>query len=276
MAAVIGLGVVGNAVYKSFKLKEINVYGYDKYKHGGIGTIHDTLKYTYIFLALPTPYDDALKEYRKDTLHEVCAELNNKHYSGTIVIKSTVEPNTTSLLSTIYNNLHFVHNPEFLTARNALEDFDQQKHIVLGQGPSCPKEKILSLRDFYEQYYPEAKISLCDSLESESMKIFCNSFYAVKIQFLTELYLLCQKNGSNFEQIKELMISNGSINSNYTQVPGPDGELSYGGLCFPKDTNSLNSYMQRLDVTHKILESTIVERNTLRKDHSNCNYSSFE
>lgn len=53
-------------------------------------------------------------------------------------------------------------------------------------------------------------------------------------------------------------------------IPGPDGELSYGGLCFPKDTNALNAYMQNLEVTHKILDITIAERNTMRKDHSNC------
>lgn len=49
MVSIIGLGVVGSAIYKSFKLKEIDVYVYDKYKNGGIGTLADTLDYEFIF-----------------------------------------------------------------------------------------------------------------------------------------------------------------------------------------------------------------------------------
>ena len=56
----------------------------------------------------------------------------------------------------------------------------------------------------------------------------------------------------------------------HTNVPGPDGEISYGGLCFPKDTNALNEFMQKHDSPSLVLKACIEERNTMRNDHDNC------
>jgi UDP-glucose 6-dehydrogenase len=102
------------------------------------------------------------------------------------------------------------------------------------------------------------------------MKIFCNSFYAVKIQFFNELYLVCQKNGANYKKVVDMMLKNGWINPMHTDVPGPDGQLSYGGLCFPKDTNALNEFMKRNDIPNRVLDATIAERNEMRNDKDNC------
>ena len=122
------------------------------------------------------------------------------------------------------------------------------------------------MNDLFEKYYPDAEISHCTSLESESMKIFVNSYYSVKIQFFNELYLLCENNGYDYNIIKKLMLKNGWINPMHTDVPGPDGKLSYGGECFPKDTSSLNSYMEKLNSPNEVLKATISERNKFRND----------
>ena len=159
--------------------------------------------------------------------------------------------------------------PEFLTARTAYEDFHNQTHIVIGSSNNCDANKINMLVKFYSTYYPNAEISLCDSLESESMKIFCNSFYAIKVQFFTELYLLTKSNGSDYDKIIQMMLKNNWINSMHTKVPGPDGNISYGGLCFPKDTNALNKYMEKNDCSRQILEACIKERNLMRNDNDN-------
>ena len=161
-----------------------------------------------------------------------------------------------------------IHNPEFLTARTAFEDFHNQKHIVLGKSENCSEENLMKVYNFYKENY-DAEISLCTSTEAESMKIYVNCFYATKIQFFNEIYLLCQKIGSNYEVIKDLMLKNGWINPMHTDVPGPDGLLSYGGLCFPKDTNALLQTMKLNDVPCKVLEATIKERNLMRDDHDN-------
>ena len=141
--------------------------------------------------------------------------------------------------------MQFIHNPEFLTARSAFNDFHNQKHIVLGLGSTCEKYNLEKVKKFYNKYYPDADISECTCLESESMKSFVNCFYSVKVQFFTELYCLCEKNGCNYNKVKEMMLKNGWINPMHTTVPGPDGQISYGGLCFPKDTNALLEFMKK-------------------------------
>jgi nucleotide sugar dehydrogenase len=267
--SIIGLGFVGNAIYKSLKLKQVNVIGYDKYKEN-TNSFQECLNSQIMFLCLPTIYDDILKSYDKSCIIETLELLEKNNYNGLIVIKSTVEPETTKLLSDQYSNLKLIHNPEFLTARTAFDDFHNQSHIVLGLTKNINDNDIQILKTFYNHLYPNADISLCDSTESESMKIFCNCFYSVKVQFFNELFLLCQKNNSNYNNIVKLMLKNNWINPMHTQVPGPDGELSYGGYCFPKDTNALLQYMKNKKSLSKVLEATINERNLMRNDNINC------
>lgn len=268
---IIGLGFVGSAMYESFLKKKISknsILIYDKYKKGGIGNFEDCLNSKILFLALPTIFSEKSMEYDKSSIEETCEKLANNKYRGIVVIKSTLEPEVSEYLAKKYN-LKIVHNPEFLSAKTALFDFHNQKHIVLGITSKCSFNKINLLTKFYEKYYPVAEISVCTSKESESMKIFCNCFYSVKIQFFTELFLLCQKNGTDFNVVKSLMLKNNWINPMHTQVPGPDGKISYGGFCFPKDTNALNQYMIRKNVLNNILNSCINERNLIREDKLN-------
>ena len=221
-----------------------------------------------IFLCLPTQFNESNKEYDKTIIYDVCQDLEKLNYNGIVIIKSTVEPSTTDDLSKKYK-LKFVHNPEFLTAATAFEDFHNQKHIVLGKSNNITNDELGILEKFYRENYPDAVISITTCLESESMKIFCNCFYSVKIQFFNELYLLCQKNNSNYENIVHLMLKNGWINKMHTKVPGSDGKLSYGGNCFPKDTNALMNYMKKNNSECEVLEATINERNKMRDDDIN-------
>ena len=270
MISIIGLGFVGSAIEKSFKLKNMEQCNYDKYKN--VGCIEDCLQSDILFLCLPTVYSEKKHEYDKSSLHEVISHLANNKYDGVIVIKSTVEPQTTTKLYNEYLHIHdinIVHNPEFLTAATAFKDFHTQKHIVLGKHDKCDIEKYNKLKELYKKYYPDAKISECNSNESESMKIFVNNFYASKIQLFNEYYLLCKKIGVDNDKVKELMLGNNWINPMHTNVPGTDGQLSYGGYCFPKDTNALSEYMKKEGTSNKVLESVIKERNEMRKDNTN-------
>ena len=264
MYGIIGLGFVGGAIFKSFREKSIIVVGYDKYKNGGIGKFKNVLNCCIVYLCLPTLFQPKINEYDKSAIHEVLQQLQDNNYNGLIVLKSTVEPETTQKLSEKYKNLKLIHNPEFLTARTAYHDFHHQTHVVLGKGPNCNHGDISIVKQFYEKYYPEAEISVCTSLESESMKIFCNSFYASKIQLFNEYYLMCQSNGSDFDTIRKLMLKNNWINEMHTDVPGPDGNLSYGGACFPKDTNALCQYMKNQNTPHQVIQNVISERNDMR------------
>ena len=267
MISVIGLGFVGGSMKKSFELKGETVIGHDKYKENTDSFEH-CLQSDIAFLALPTIYDEDKMTYDKSAIHEVCGNLEKNNYNGIVVIKSTVEPTTTAGLAEKYN-LKFVHNPEFLTAATAFEDFHNQSHIVLGKSKNVEDSDIDKLEDFYKKNYPDAEISRSTCTESESMKSFVNCFYSVKIQFFNELYLLCAKMGCDYNNVKNLMLKNNWINPMHTDVPGSDGKLSYGGYCFPKDTNALAEHMKRESVTCKVLEATIAERNEMRDDNVN-------
>jgi nucleotide sugar dehydrogenase len=265
--SIIGLGFVGNAIHKSLIEKNVKTFVYDKFKN--LGSFNDCLQSDIIFLCLPTQYDYNLGSYDKSAIFETCELLSQNNYNGTVVIKSTVEPGTTDELKNKYPTLNFVHNPEFLKAISAVEDFKNQKHIVLGK--NCSDELLNVITNFYNTHFPNAEISICSSLESESMKIFCNCFYAVKIQFFTELYLLCQKNNCNFNKVREMMLKNNCINPEYCNIPGPDGNISYGGLCFPKDMNALMKFMELNECPNNLIRSTIEERDIMRNDKFNCN-----
>jgi len=264
MISIIGLGFVGSAMLKSFKLKQINVKGYDKYKDSD--SFEECLNSTIMFLALPTVYNEESSKYDLNPICETCEKLVKHNYNGFVIIKSTVEPETTKNLLEKYD-LKFIHNPEFLTARTAFEDFHNQKHIVLGKGKK--ELDIDDVLDFYIMCYPEAEISVCTSTESESMKSFVNCFYATKVQFFNELYLLCNSMDCDYDVVKDLMLKNKWINPMHTQVPGTDGKLSYGGYCFPKDTNALLQFMKLKKTNHKVLEAVINERNEMRRDNVN-------
>jgi nucleotide sugar dehydrogenase len=266
---LIGIGIVGNAIYESLKSKNINVYGYDKYKNGGIGTFSKVIDNDMLFLCLPTPFDSSIKQYDKSCIFEVCKQLVDISYNGIVLIKSTIEIGTMNYLNNTYP-LKYIHNPEFLSMKTAIYDVNNQVQIVLGVGSTIKDIDINFVKLFYETYYCNTPISICSYKESECMKIACNSFYAVKVQFFNEIYALCGAVDISYNTVRDLMVGNGWMLEQHTHVPGSDGKLSYGHLCLPKDSNSLNEQMKRLNTPHAVLEATIKERNVMRDDHDNC------
>jgi UDPglucose 6-dehydrogenase len=258
---VIGVGFVGNAVFQAFEKRNLSTVVYDKYKQ--LGSIEDATNADIAFLCLPTPYNGDNYGYDIGCIKETLTYLSKVKYTGTVVIKSTVLPGTCKSLSEEYS-LTIVHNPEFLSARTAVEDFENQSHIVLGFTESCDEFHKNRIQSFYSSQFPNAEISVVGSGESEAMKIFCNSFYATKVQVFNEFYLLSQKLGLDFEQVRQLMLKNNWIMPIHTKVPGTDGQLSFGGLCLPKDTMTVLSMMKKQNSEHRVIEAVVKERNIMR------------
>jgi len=251
---IVGIGFVGNALLKTFNEKHIECLPYDKYKE--IGSLLDTLKADIIFLCLPTLLGD--KGYNLESFNEILTFYNNNLYKGDIIIKSTCLPTTCSNFQKEYVNLKIYHNPEFLSSATAYEDFNNQKHIVIG-GYS---EKLINL---YKKYFPNSEISIMTTNESESLKIFANSFYAVKIQYFNELYDMCKKiDNCNYKTIVKGIIKNGWVSENHTSVPGSDGKLSFGGACFPKDTRALLSFLNDNNIRCEVLKGAVKENKEMR------------
>jgi nucleotide sugar dehydrogenase len=260
---ICGYGFVGNAVTAFFTEKNYNVTIYDKYKN--INSFEMLLDTDILFICLPTNYDNSIKSYNMMEIDKTLELLNKNNYKGIAVIKSTILPNYCHNMNDKYPNLSIVANPEFLSAKTAIEDFRNQKHVVLGY-TVYSKDSIIKLEEMYIELLGAVVITVVDANEAALIKLGCNSFYATKIQYFTELYMLCNKLGVSYENVKNGMLENGWINKNHTDVPGSDGKVSFGGMCFPKDIKALSSYMEEEESINGVLKGVIEERDILRDD----------
>jgi len=262
---ICGLGVVGNSVYSFMKKNKLinEVLVYDKYKN--INKLNTLLVSDIIYICINTSYDDNIKTYNMDGIDETLFLLSEFKYEGVILIKSTVLPNYCENKNNIYPSLKIMHNPEFLSASTAVKDFEEQKHIILGH-TIYSKQVIDFVEIFYKKLFTNARISITTSCVSALVKISCNSFYATKVQFFTELYLLCEKMNLDFNMVKNMMLNNEWIHPMHTNVPGQDGQISFGGSCLPKDISALSQYMYSNNIPNSVVNSVITERNILRND----------
>ena len=260
---ICGVGFVGNAVMKCLsKVKDkFYIVVYDKYK--SLNTFDLLLKSDMCFICLPTNYNTLTKSYDMSEIDLTLKQFSEQHYRGILLIKSTVLPKYCQKMNDTYSNLRLIHNPEFLSARTALEDFAQQTHIILGSTQQS-EQSLPTVISFYKELFPLAQVSVCMSEEAALTKLACNSFYATKVQFFSELYMLCNTLGTSYEEVKEMMLKNGWINPQHTSVPGHDGQLSFGGACLPKDISALNALMESLNIPHKVIDAVIQERNEMR------------
>ena len=259
---ICGCGFVGNAILQ-FLIKQNNIqtYVYDKFKN--INTFESLLNTEILFICLPTNYDEEFKSYDMTEINNTLFLLSEKNYSGIILIKSTVLPSYCSGINNLYTNLSIIHNPEFLSAATSIEDFANQKHIILGYTKQS-KKHIYIIYNFYNVLFPLARLSVCSSEEAGLTKLACNSFYATKIQYFTELYLLCEKMNIQYDNVKNLMLLNQWINPHHTNVPGHDNNISFGGACLPKDINAFTQFIISNNSPCEVMEAVISERNKIR------------
>ena len=137
---IIGQGFVGNAVYQKFK-KYFDIKTYDLDSSRCNSGFEDLVIFSnIIFLCLPTPMNSD-GSCNTSIVEELLDKINKKKKDLIIVIKSTIPPGTTARYNEIYKNLSIVFNPEFLTERNAVSDYENQSRIIIG-GPR-PSTTIL-------------------------------------------------------------------------------------------------------------------------------------
>lgn len=257
---IVGNGFVGNAIYQNFKdVVLTNVF--DTQKHKCYNSIEEVLKSDIIFVCLPTP----MKNDGQCDLSFVIKffeEIEIKNGSPLFVIKSTVPIGTTEKICNMRKDLRIVHNPEFLTAVNAVEDFaNSDRHIIGGRQDWC-----IELRNFYLDHLSFTPIQIVESKESETIKYFCNSFLASKVSFFNNLFEMCQKFDMNFDSVKDGVCSDRRIGKSHTKVPGPDGLMGFGGYCFPKDINALINTLKENDIDASLFESAWVYNKKVRKE----------
>ena len=254
---IIGLGFVGNAIRMAFNSPfEGSLVLIDPAK-GYNNTYEDLLECDGIFVCVPSPQGD---DSSCDTsiLEDVLSKLNAVGYKGTIISKCTAPPDVYNRLNNQYPNL--VHAPEFLTAANAVEDYEKGMFAFIGGNVSAHKyqaERIIreSQRELNSVFY-------CSIGEAAMAKYAINSFLATKVVFMNELYKVATKSGLDYDKISAMIKVDPRIGNSHMQVPGPDGSFGFGGMCFPKDTAALLKYAEGLGLNMNVIDAA-VKKNTL-------------
>lgn len=258
---IIGNGFVGNAVYQNVKEK-FNTLVYDKDESRSLNALLDTVSCNLVFVCLPTPMKQAEGgECNLSIIENFFKELPTE-LNGIFIIKSTVPIGTTKRLQDIRKDLRIVHNPEFLTAINAVEDFKKSERNVIGG----ETRDTIVVAEFLETLLPKAKNLLTTSDESEAIKYFSNTFLAVKVAYFNIVFDLATKLNLNYDAIIRGISSDSRIGSSHTKVPGPDGDRGFGGTCFPKDINALMRTLEVNGVNSKILQEVWEYNKEIRKD----------
>jgi UDPglucose 6-dehydrogenase len=260
MIGIIGQGFVGNAVYQKFK-HHFDVLTYDKYNVNHNSTLENLIDNSkYIFVCLPTPMNTD-GSCNTDIIESVLDQItSHTDQERVIVIKSTVICGTTKRLSEKYPSLHFVFNPEFLTERNAVEDYNKQDRIILGGD----RPHTTELKQIFSKVFPNAHIIKTDSTHAEMVKYLTNTFLSVKVSFANEIYELCNALGIDYDKVVEYATLDPRLGHSHWSVPGPDGDLGFGGHCFPKDLSALIRLSFELSTTNNVLCSTQTTNDEVR------------
>jgi len=251
---IIGHGYVGEAVAQAV-MPPIESIVIDPAK-GFTATYSDIKKEcSVVFICVPSPQDS---DGNCDTsiIEEVLNNLDG--YTGTIISKVTALPKFYEDQSKRFPNLVYV--PEFLRANSHITDFVNAKWLVVGGTVGAYQrdaERICKILQPDLQY-----TKLCGIGEAAFVKYSINSFLALKVVYMNELFQLAQAHDYNWKELQYLMSMDERIGKSHTQVPGPDGHYGFGGACFPKDTNALLKYAESLGVNLNTLD-TAVKKNTL-------------
>lgn len=262
---IIGYGFVGEATAKGFATSNENeVFWYDKFKESP-NTLEEVVTNSeFIFICLPTPMYRDYSGMDMTIVEGVIEEIAPKLF-GTekvLIIKSTALPGTTQKYQDKYPEVKFAMNPEFLTQSKANEDFLKPARTVIGVSNKEVGERIVSI---YKTILPsDQEYFIVELISAEIIKYMSNLILASKVLLANEFYALSEKIGANYKEIYKAVEADPRIGT-HLNVPGPDGDLGFGGACFPKDTLGLLSFAKQKDVDMSALNAIWEKNLKIRK-----------
>ena len=255
---IIGQGFVGTAVNEGLA-KHYKIETYDIAKDSTCTSLEDLYdRSTIIFLCLPTPMEQDGKCHLG--IIEPVLEKINKLGKKVIVVKSTIPPGTTEGWNKKYSNIDIVFNPEFLTEANSIEDFKNQNRIIVG-GPRPATTKAARV---FRKAFPKVPIIKTGSTYAEMVKYVTNTFLATKVSFANEMYQICEYLDIDYDKVIEYAKHDDRLGYSHWNVPGPDGDLGYGGHCFPKDVKALIKVAHDLNISPRMLMATDIKNKEVR------------
>jgi len=236
---IIGQGFVGSAIREGLKGHyEILTYDLESSK---CNSTHAEVcnKSNIVFVCVPTPMrldgscDTRILESVIQGLHDECKKTG---VYPVLVIKSTIPPGTTKRINSKYDDMSILFSPEFLTEANSYEDFKNQSRIIIGGDGG----KIV--KQMFRKVFPKIPIVLTKSKTAEMVKYFTNCFLATKVTFANQMFQICNNDNVDYDKVCEYALYDKRIGKSHLAVPGPDGDLGFGGHCFPKDLAAMIAF----------------------------------
>jgi UDPglucose 6-dehydrogenase len=253
---IIGKGFVGSAVAAAFSATTgydgANIRIYDKDPLISLHSLEETVVHSdIIFISVPTPAksDGSIDLSIIESVLRECNVLSKNNHT-IFLVRSTVVPGTCKKFQKLYPKIKIVFNPEFLTERSAFFDFINQSRIILGGDSNDTKIVKALYRDRFNKHLPVVETNFATA---ELIKYMNNLFFATKISFLNEMYLVAQKVDANWEDAIDGFVLDGRVGHSHLNVPGPDGKYGFGGSCFPKDIQAMIHLCEKIGVEPNVL-----------------------